>query len=184
MICTVFTSFTSCLRANAVFTDRCLFSADVRCLHSDLIQCANINSCISSMVKYVVWLPLHAGIWWFTAPFRKEAVKMNELTLCAAGVLSSCASAHWWSNDHMKVVPHLVHTPSALALPKPSLYTSLTCHFCFKSPSLRRDYISTVKPAEIAFLVVLQGRSRERNENKAVFLESTWKWWQIEAEDS
>lgn len=172
---TVFMSFTSCLRANAVFTDRWTSSTDIRCLQSDLIQCANIHSCISSMVKCVVWLPLHAG-------FRKAVVGIERANFVRNRCVMELWMCIWWWGDQLEVLPHLVHG-CMHALPKPSLYTSLTCHFCSESPSLRRDYISTVKPAEIAFLVVLQGRSRETNENEAVFLGRTWKWWQIGAED-
>lgn len=58
---------------------------------------------------------------------------------------------------------------------------ALTWHLSFKSPCFR-DYISAVKPAETAFLTLLQGKSRVRIKRKQSTLKVPipWKWWQME----
>lgn len=59
---------------------------------------------------------------------------------------------------------------------------ALTWNLSFKSPCFREDYISALKPAETAFLTLLQGKSRVRNKRKQSTLNVPipWKWWQIE----
>lgn len=153
-------------------------------------------------IRYVVWwrrLQLHAWIW--SSPQRslgKKAMKIHEMNIQmmrlqvgSAGMRSISESLQWvWpakggptriKSTHELLVCACMCSCYLCSVRCPGS-VALNCHFCFKAPCFRQDYISAVKPAEIAFLTLLQGKCGERNERKQSTLKVPipWKWWQIE----
>lgn len=99
--------------------------------------------------------------------FRKKAMKMNEGNIQMRFQVSSAermANWRWPSTESAYVL--LMCACMCLYLICSLCCPALTWNLSFKSPCFREDYISALKPAETAFLTLLQGKSRVRNKRK------------------